>query len=177
MKMPLFCGLHRNVWVVYVYRVRKSLFHRNLKRDPKKPFMPDLSKLSWHLVVWRCVFLSSADWAAKTGKRRGGFSHHSETRLGKTCLMGAWEIFLGLSGETLEQQRRPVKLRTLVSLSSQAVRKRRRVKELLAQRVGPCFTLSGHTAGGLTQTGAVCSRSETEHLLQDSLHGALCTEV
>lgn len=106
------------------------LFHRNLKHNPKhkpkKPFMPDLSKLSWHLVVWRCVFLSCADWAVKTGKRRGWFSHHSETRLGKTCLMGAWEIFLGLSGETLEQQRRPVKLRTLISLSCQAVRKRRK---------------------------------------------------
>lgn len=89
--------------------------------------------------------------------------------------MGAWKIFLGLSGETLEGQRRPVKCRTLASLSSQAVKKRRRVEDLLAQRVGPCFTLSIHTAGGVTQTGAVCSRSETVQLLQDNLHGALWT--
>lgn len=113
----------------------------------------------------------------KTGKRRGGFSHHSETRLGKTCLMGAWEIFLGLSGETLEEQRRPVKCRTLARLSSQAVKKRRTVEDLLAQRVGPCFTLSVHTAAGVAQTGAVCSWSEMVQLLQDKLHGALRTFV
>lgn len=67
-------------------------------------------------------------------------------------MMGAYEIFLGLSDETLEGQRRSVKPRILGSLSSRAVRKRRRVEDLLAQRVGPCFTLTGHTAAGLTQT-------------------------
>ena len=171
--------MQRNVWAVYVWgQAGRCLCLRNLELIPKKPSMADLSKLSWHLAVWRCVFLSqiglcwlsSEDW-----EEEGGFSHQSESRLGKTCLMGAWEIFLGLSGETLERQRRPVKLGTLTSLSNQAVRKRRSVKDLLAQRVGPCFTLNGHTTGGLTQTEAVCSRSELVQLLQEILHGALWT--
>lgn len=69
---------------------------------------------------------------------------------------------MGLSGETLEKQRRPAKHWTLANLSGQAVRARRGgVSDLLAQRVGPCFTLEGHTARGLTQTGCVCFRSET----------------
>lgn len=41
--------------------------------------------------------------------------------------MGAYKVFLGLSGETLKQARP-------VSLCGQAVRK---VTDLLAQRVGP----------------------------------------
>lgn len=89
--------------------------------------MTDLLKLSWHLVVWRRVFLSQVRlcWLSREDwEEEGWFSHQSETSLGKTCLMGAWEIFLGLSGETLEGQRRPVKCRTLASLSSQAVRMR-----------------------------------------------------
>ena len=140
---------------VCVFRVRKSPpLHLESYTRSKKPLWPSGQNC---LDIWRfgdvcsCHRLASADWAVKTGKRRGAFSHHGESRLGKTCLMGAYKVFLGLSGETLEEVR-SVKHRTLGSLSSQAVRKRKRVEDLLAQRVGPCFTLNGHTAAGLTQT-------------------------
>lgn len=152
------------------------LFHRNLKHNPKKPFMLDLSKLSWHLVVWWCVFLSSADWAVKTGKRRGGFLTTVRPGLEKHARWVHGRYFwvfqarhwssigdLRSSGHSL-------------ACSAKLSGSEGRVKDILAQRVGPCFTLNGHTAGGLTQTGAVCFRSEAEHLLQGSLHGALRTE-
>lgn len=46
-----------------------------------------------------------------------------------------------------------VKRRALGNPSSQAVKGgEEKVDDLLAQRVGPCFTLPGHTAEGSTQT-------------------------
>lgn len=166
--MFVFCGL-RTVWGGH------CLFDPNLKHNPKSALMPDLSKVSWHLVVWRCVLLSSAEWAVKTGKRRGGFLTTVRPGLEKHAWWVHGRYFwvfqarrwnssgdLRSSGHSLAC---PAKLSGC----------ERRVNDILAQRVGRCFTLNGHTAGELTLTGAVCSGSETEHLLQDSLHGAPST--
>lgn len=64
--------------------------------------------------------------------------------------MGAWKIFLGLSGETggAEETCEAQGLWWPVQPGCQGARER--AESLLAQLVGPRFTLNGHTAGGLT---------------------------
>lgn len=73
---------------------------------------------------------------------------------------------MGLSGETPEGQPRLVKCRTLAKpVQPKLSEKPRRAKHLLAQCVGPCFTLCGHMAGGVTQMAADSSKSATVQLL------------
>lgn len=171
-------GSDKNVRVLWTaHSVRRSLPVRSKsKAQSKKRLNARLVKsvlTSGHLC--KCVLLSSAEWAVKTGKRRGGFLTTVRPGLEKHAWWVHGRYFwvfqarrwnssgdLRSSGHTLAC---PAKLSGC----------ERRVNDILAQRVGRCFTLNGHTAGELTLTGAVCSGSETEHLLQDSLHGAPST--
>lgn len=92
---------------------------------------------SGHLEMFSCHRSVSADWAVKAGKRRGGFLTTVRPSLEKHARWVHMRYFWDFQARHR---------RDLWSLSSQAVRKPRRVEELLAQRVGPCFTLDGHTA-------------------------------
>lgn len=169
------CGLYQcTVWG------SQCLRHRNLKQDPNKLFMTDLSKLSWHLAVCRCLSChssASADWAVKTGKRRGGFL----TRVRPGLEKHAWWVHgryfwvfqarhwrgsgdLWSAGHSLAC---PAKLSGSEGGSRLS----------WPNAWDPVSHSDDHTVGGVTQTGADCSMSETVQLLQDNLHAVGCMEV
>lgn len=128
----------------------------------------DLSNVPVRLAICRCLPVSGwprLDCAANTERRQAGFLTTVRRGL-KTCLVGTWEIFLGLPGGLLD---------ICELIACPAALSGSGIENPLAQFVGPCFARSdGELQEGVTERRGDCSGLATMQLLLVCMHTRFC---